>query len=63
MKKQTDIATAANSKTMNAVGNINLFAAAGETDPVINFEDGNKGLTDANSSGDKSNRKKKHKNN
>ncbi|MEP7141819.1 MAG: hypothetical protein ABI707_03055 [Ferruginibacter sp.] len=54
MKKEKAIATAANSKTMNAVENVKLFAAAAETEPAINFMQPDNDLGTTSQRGNKS---------
>jgi len=61
MKKENDITTAANSKSMNAVENAKLFAAAGDIEPVINFKDSDKDLGETESSGNKTTHKNRRK--
>src|SRR5438477_11229517 len=58
MEKEKRLNTAANSKTMNAVENVKLFVAAGDTEPVINFRGTNQEARESGSSGREPVRKK-----
>jgi len=58
MEKGTNLTTAANSKTMNAIETEKLFAAAGEKEQVIDFLDGQKEPGPAGSAAAKAGKKK-----
>lgn len=58
MEKGTNLTTAANSKTMNAIEAEKLFAAAAEKEQVIDFLDGQKEAGPAGTEAAKAGKKK-----